>query len=200
MSCGCCCCTPRPAPAPATRYGPNWSAAPAPATRPGRSAWPASPCRACAARPGSLAAAYRGDPADLQAEVLTGFLAAVRALDPDDLESVPLASRLCWAAWRAGQQHAYADAGWASRRRDLAEWRDGPDLPWGHPDLVLAAAVRQGILTREQAQLIGRNRLEGVPLSQIAAETGISHSALCNRRKKAEKAITDAIANGFSAD
>ena len=47
---------------------------------------------------GSLAAAWRGDPADLQAEVLTGFLAAVRALDLDDLESVPLASRLCWAA------------------------------------------------------------------------------------------------------
>src|SRR5207253_3032634 len=66
---------------------------------------------------GSLAAAYRGDPADLQSEVLTGFLAAVRALDPDDLESVPLASRLWWAAWRAGQQHAYADAGWAGRRR-----------------------------------------------------------------------------------
>ena len=65
---------------------------------------------------------------------------------------------------------------------------------------MLAAAVRQGILTRDQAALIGRNRLEGVPLSQIAAETGISHSALCNRRKKAEKAITDAIANGFSAD
>ena len=142
---------------------------------------------------GSLAAAYRGDPADLQSEVLTGFLAAVRALDPDDLESVPLASRLCWAAWRAGQEHAYADAGWASRRRDLAEWRDGPDL-------VLAAAVRHGILTRDQAALIGRNRLEGVPLSQIAAETGISQSALCNRRKKAEKAITDAIVNGFSSD
>ena len=149
---------------------------------------------------GSLAAAWRGDPADLQSEVLTGFLAAVRALDPDDLESVPLASRLCWAAWRAGQEHACADAGWASRRRDLAEWRDGPDLPWGHPDLVLAAAVREGILTREQAALIGRNRLEGVPLSQIAAETGISHSALCNRRKKAEKAITDAIKSGFSAN
>ena len=83
---------------------------------------------------------------------------------------------------------------------DLAEWRDGPDLPWGHPDFVLAAAVREGILTRDQAALIGRNRLEGVPLSQIAAETGIGHSALCNRRKKAEKAIAAAIANGFSAD
>ena len=62
---------------------------------------------------------------------------------------------------------------------------------------MLAAAVREGILTRAQAALIGRNRLEGVPLSQIAAETGISHSALCNRRKKAEKAIADAIGNGF---
>ncbi len=149
---------------------------------------------------GSLAAAWRGDPADLQSEVLTGFLAAVRALDPDDLDQVPLASRLCWAAWRAGQEMALADAGWSARRRHLAEWRDGPELPWGHPDFVLAAAVREGILTREQAALIGRNRLEGVPLSQIAAETGISHSALCNRRKKAEKAITDAIKSGFSAD
>jgi hypothetical protein len=149
---------------------------------------------------GSLAAAWRGEPADLQAEVLTGFLAAVRTLDPGDLDRVPLASRLCWAAWRAGQEHGdYADAAWAGRR-DLAEWRDGPDLPWGHPDLVLAAAVREGILTAGQAELIGRNRLEGVPLSRIAAETGISHSALCNRRKKAEKAITAAIAGGFSAN
>jgi hypothetical protein len=148
---------------------------------------------------GSLAAAYRGDHTDLQAEVLTGFLAAVRALDPGDLESVPLASRLCWAAWRAGRALAYADAEYSARRRELDDQGRAPGLPWGHPDLVLAAAVRHGILTRDQAALIGRNRLEGVPLSQIAAETGISHSALCNRRKKAEKAITAAIADGFSA-
>ena len=148
----------------------------------------------------NLAAAWRCDPADLQAEVLAGFLAASRALDLDDLESVPLASRLVWAAWRAGQQMARSDAGWSARRRDLAGWRDGPDLPGGHPDFVLAAAVRKGILTRGQADLIGRNRLEGVPLSQIAAETGISHSALCNRRKRAEKAIADAINSGFLAD
>jgi hypothetical protein len=149
---------------------------------------------------GSLAAAWRGDPADLQSEVLTGFLAAVRALDPDDLEAVPLASRLVWAGWRAGRDMTFADADWSARRRHLPEWHDGPDMPWGHPDFVLAAAVRDGILTREQAALIGRNRLEGVPLKQIAAETGISHTALCNRRKKAEKAIADAIANGFSAN
>jgi hypothetical protein len=113
-----------------------------------------------------LAPAYRGDPADLQSEVLTGFLAAMRALDLDDLESVPLASRLCWAARRAGERLAYADAAWSARRSDLDDQGDAPDLPWGHPDLVLTPA---------QAELIGRNRLEGVPLSQIAAEAGISH-------------------------
>ena len=149
---------------------------------------------------GSLAAAWRGDPADLQSEVLTGFLAAVRALDPDDLEAVPLASRLVWAGWRAGREMAFADAGHAARRRDLAEWRDGPELPWGHPDFVLAAAVREGILSRDQAALIGRNRLEGVPLKQIATETGMDLSGVYKRRRKAEKAIADAIANGFSSD
>jgi hypothetical protein len=148
----------------------------------------------------SLTSAYRGDPADLQAEVLTGFLAALRGLDLDELEAIPLASRLCWAAWRAGQALAYADADYAARRRSLAVWRDGPDRPWGHPDFVLAAAVRRGILSADQAELIGRNRLERVPLSQIAAEQNIGHTALCMRRKRAEKAITDAIRNGFLAD
>ena len=149
---------------------------------------------------GSLAAAWRGDPADLQAEVLTGFLAAVRALDPDDLDrAAGVPAVLGRLAGRAGARPSPTPAG-PPAAGDLAEWRDGPELPWGHPDLVLAAAVREGILTRDQAALIGRNRLEGVPLSQIAAETGISHSALCNRRKKAEKAITDAIKSGFSAD
>jgi hypothetical protein len=148
----------------------------------------------------SLAAVYCGDPADLQAEVLTGFLAAMRALDLDDLGAIALPSRLSWAARRAGQALVYADAAYASRRRDLGDWQDGPELPWGHPDLVLAAAVRRGVLTPVQAELIGRNRLEGVPLSQIAAEMGVSHSNLCNQRRRAEEAITEAIRKDFLAD
>lgn len=144
----------------------------------------------------AIGVAYRGEAADLQAEVLAGFLAAMRALDLDGLEEVPLASRLCWAARRAGERHAFTDAAWSGRRADLGDHGDAADLPWGHPDLVLARAVREGVLTPGQAELIGRNRLEGVPLSQIAAETGVSHSALCNRRKRAEKALTDAISAG----
>jgi hypothetical protein len=148
----------------------------------------------------SLAAVYCGDPADLQAEVLTGFLAAMRALDLDDLETIALPARLYWAARHAGRALVYADADYASHRRDLGDWQDGPALPWGHPDLVLAAAVRRGVLTAAQAELIGRNRLEGVPLAQIAAERGISHSNLCNQRRRAEKAITEAIRKDFLAD
>jgi hypothetical protein len=76
--------------------------------RPGSPAWTVGLTRV--ALPGltravaSLAAAYRGDPGDLEAEVLAGFLAALRALDLDELDSIPLASRLTWAGyWAAGR-------------------------------------------------------------------------------------------------
>jgi hypothetical protein len=148
----------------------------------------------------SLTPGYCGDPADLRAEVLTGFLAAMRALDLDDLDTIAVPARLYWEARHAGRALVYADAEYAGHRRDLGDWQDGPELPWGHPDLVLAAAVRRGVLTPGQAELIGRNRLEGVPLSQIAAETGVSHSNLCNQRRRAEKAITEAIRENSLAD
>jgi hypothetical protein len=115
-----------------------------------------------------LAAAYRGDPRDLEAEVLAGFLAAVRALDPAGLEDIPLASRLTWAAFRAGRALAYSDAAWAARRRDLDESCRAPARPAGHPDFVLAAAVRNRVITAADAELIGASRLEGIPLSRTA--------------------------------
>jgi hypothetical protein len=151
--------------------------------------------RAAASLPAS-----RGDTDDLQIEMLTGFLAGLRALDLDDLDDVPLPARLCWAARRAGLALAHADAAHAARRRDLDDCGDAPAMPWGHPDFVLATAVSRGVLSPAQAQLIGRNRLESVPLSQIAAETGISHPALCNRRKRAEKKLAEAIADGRLAN
>ena len=144
----------------------------------------------------SLAAAYRGDPGDLEAEVLAGFLAALRALDPDELDHIPLASRLTWAAYRAGRALAYSDATWAARRRDLDESCRAPARPSGHPDFILAAAVRRGVITAADAQLIGASRLEGIPLSQLAAETGSRHDSLCRRRAKAEKRLTRALSAG----
>ncbi len=91
----------------------------------------------------SLARVYRGDPNDLETEVLAGFLTALRALDLDELDHVPLASRLIWAAYRAGRALAYANAAWAGRGCDLDESCRPPVRPSGHPDFVLAAAVRR---------------------------------------------------------
>jgi hypothetical protein len=147
---------------------------------------------------GDLAAStgYRGDHRDLQTEVLTGFLQAVRGLDLDDLDDVPLASRLMWAAFRAGRALACADAAWTGRRRDLDESWQPPPRPAGHPDFVLAAAVRRGVITAADAQLIGASRLEGIPLSRLAAATGRRHDSLCRRRAKAEKRLTRALSAG----
>ena len=145
---------------------------------------------------GDLAAAYHGDNRDLQTEVLTGFLQAVRGLDPDDLDDIPLASHLMWAAFRAGRALACADAAWAGRRRDLDESWQPPPRPAGHPDFVLAAAVRRGVITAADAQLIGASRLERIPLSRLAAATGRRHDSLCRRRAKAEKRLTRAISAG----
>jgi len=143
----------------------------------------------------SLAAAYRGDPGDLEAEVLAGFL-ALRALDLDELDNIPLASRLTWAGYRAGRALAYSDATWAARHRDLDESCRAPARPSGHPDFVLAAAVRRGVITAADAHLIGASRLEGIPLSRLAVETGSRHDSLCRRRAKAEKRLTRALLAG----
>lgn len=95
-----------------------------------------------------------------------------------------------------GRALVCADAAYASRARELDVCLDGPVRPWGHPDFVLAAAILERVLTAAEAELIGRNRLEGIPLSRIARESGIRHSALCMRRKRAENKITAAIRAG----
>ena len=86
----------------------------------------------------SLAAAYRGDPGDLETEVLAGFLAALRALDPDELDSIPLASRLTWAAYRA-----WPGAGLLRRRVGSPPPRPGRVLPGPGPP-VRAPGLRTG--------------------------------------------------------
>jgi hypothetical protein len=140
--------------------------------------------------------AYTGELGDLQAEVLAGFLTAMRALDVSDLDSVPLASRLSWAAYRAGLAHASVNARHTTGRRALPEGYATPPRPWGHPDFVLAAAVRRGVLTQADADLVGRNRLERVPLARLAEERGISLSGLAQHRQVVEARLAEAIRDG----
>jgi DNA-directed RNA polymerase specialized sigma24 family protein len=135
---------------------------------------------------------WAGDRDDLEAEVLAGFLTALHNIDPD---SGRLPSRLCWAAYRAGSalRHRHTDE---IRRRAAGLEAAAPPRPWGHPDFVLAAAVRAGTITTADAELIGSTRLDGVHLQDAAARLGISRGTLITRRNRAERRLAAAIHTG----
>jgi hypothetical protein len=139
-----------------------------------------------------LTAGGGGDRDDLEAEVLAGFLTALRTLDPD---SGRLPSRLCWAAYRAGLTLRRRDTD-DVRRRAAGVEAAAPPRPWGHPDFVLAAAVTAEVITAADADLIGVTRLEGHHLAATAAELGISRGALLSRRSRAERRLAAAIRGG----
>ena len=141
---------------------------------------------------GRVAGGFRGDTADFDSEVLAGFVAALRVADPD---AGGYPGRLCWAAWRAGITARHVEDGYAARRSELVESVAPPD-PWGHPDFLLATAVRGGLITAEEAELVGRTRLEGVPLARGAEEAGVSRDAVKMRRHRAEKRLVAAVESG----
>lgn len=125
---------------------------------------------------------FAGDPADVHAEVMRGFLEALSTID---LRRPRIMLRLRWAAYRSGH-HALVEA--LSGPTPVAPgFRSSPpDTPWGHPDLVLARAVGDGILTVVEADLIGATRLEDVPIAEWAAEHGVGEWAAYKTRKRAE--------------
>jgi hypothetical protein len=66
-----------------------------------------------------------------------------------------------------------------------------PPTPGGHPDLVLAAAVQDGVLSRDEAALIGETRLEATTLAQAAARRGRTVAAVTMQRLRAEMRLVD---------
>lgn len=141
---------------------------------------------------GRLARGYVGDVADLDAEVLTGFLSALQTIDTGRRGIVV---RLCWAAYRAGERlrHATDEAATAG---SLPVTSAAPPRPWGHPDLVLAKAVEEGIVTTAEADLISATRLDGIPLTTIARKLGEPFRAVLMRRFRAEHRLAAAIRSG----
>ena len=141
---------------------------------------------------GRLTRGYHGDTADIDAEVLTGFLAALQTVD---LAQPRIALRLCWAAYRAGARFRYADAALADRPADPVS-PAAPPRPWGHPDFVLADAVAKKVIKAGEAELIARTRMEDLRLEDAARELGISYAAVKMRRLRAERRLADAIRSG----
>lgn len=65
-----------------------------------------------------------------------------------------------------------------------------------NPELLLVSAVRNGVLSTDQACLIVRTRTENVPLAQVARELGVSYKAAAKRRERAEARLVAAVHAG----
>lgn len=130
-----------------------------------------------------LCAPFPDDYHDVHAAILTGFLTELATID---LSRPWVMWRLRCAALRAG--HLFI--------RDVLErpmpcdedfHSSEPNPPWGHEDFVLARAVAEGVITGEQAELIGATRLEPeYTLTQAAADWGVSYKAIEQVRRRAE--------------
>ncbi|MFC6091612.1 hypothetical protein [Saccharothrix lopnurensis] len=130
----------------------------------------------------TLSARFAGDPGDIHAAVLAGFVAGLGEVD---LRRPRIMLRLRWAAYRAGlacvREALDAPVPSGHGLRSTA-----PPPPWGHPDFVLARAVAERAITAAEAELIGATRLEGVSLAEAAVARDLSHQAAKKARRRAE--------------
>ncbi|WP_405087760.1 pilin [Microbispora sp. NBC_01389] len=133
-----------------------------------------------------------GDAEDIDTEVLTAFIEAIRTVDFDRPGVFP---RMCAVAKRAGERaRENAEAG-VARGFPLQESAP-PAVPWGHPDLVLLDAVAKGVISEVDAELIGMTRLEKRTLADAAREFGLTTEAAKKRRQRCEPILVDAILSG----
>jgi hypothetical protein len=134
-----------------------------------------------------LSARFAGDPSDIHAAVLTGFLTEIADID---LRKPRIMLRLRWAAYRAGHT-AVREALDAPIPSGSGFRSCAPPAPWGHPDYVLARAIAEHAITAEEAELIGATRLEGLPLATAAEDRAISYEAAKKIRQRAENRLAD---------
>jgi hypothetical protein len=165
-----------------------------------------------------------GDREDIASAIVTGFVGALSTMA---LDRTGIASALRWSALRAGLG-VVRDAldTPAPRPHDdlIAEaligaesgsgpgvLTSGPRSGWGprsmpppprsaHPDLVLAAAVTDGVITVAEADLIGETRLQRVSLVEIAARTGIPVGTVTMRRLRAEMRLVGHLLGSDGSD
>jgi hypothetical protein len=120
---------------------------------------------------------------ELDSEILTGFLQALSSANPASPQLFPHLLRqarragLAWLRHQRAADTPLAESGYSSAP---------PPRPWGHPDLVLAAAVTAGAITAAEAALIGATRLEGISPHTLAANAQLSDQTLLKRRRRAE--------------
>ncbi len=141
----------------------------------------------------ALANEYPGDPADIDAEVLAGLLDGIARIDP---AGGRLPARLLRHAFNRAKRLRRAEVWLAARSVPVPPDSMAPPRLVGHPDLVLARAVRRQVITRDEAELIGMTRLEGIGIAPLAAANGYQLGALYLRRERAEARLVGWLTTG----
>jgi hypothetical protein len=120
--------------------------------------------------------------ADIEAEALAGLLEGIAKTEPSRSR---LAARLIWLARNRARCLVAKELSQVGRpgRRPAP---DAPARPYGHPDLVLAEAVEQGVIDATDAALIGDTRLGLMTLDRAATALGLATDTARKRRRRAE--------------
>ncbi len=148
---------------------------------------------------GKMLRACRTSPADtheIQAEVLVEFLTALKQLDVDDPRVVDVPGWLAWRAFYASRAFRRSEAAATGAAAVRLPHSTMPLFPAGHPDLVLARAVRAGVIDRDEADWISRTCLDQQSAKAVAREYGMALSTFYERRVKAGHKLAAAIAAG----
>lgn len=130
----------------------------------------------------TLSARFAGDPSDIHAAVLAGFVAELATID---LRRPRVMLRLRWAAYRAGHT-AVREALDAPVPSGHGFRSTMPPPPWATPTSSSPAPVAENAITSAEAELIGSTRLEGVALADAATERNLSYQAAKKARQRAE--------------
>ncbi len=136
------------------------------------------------------------DAAEVGPEVVIALLEAIARADP---AGERLAARLCWEVYRRAacalgvRRRATGDLEWPTDRPP------GSAVPSTNPEAVIERAVRVGVITMDDAELIARTRLEGQRITDVAASLSLPASRLQKRRERAEARLT-ALLRRESAD
>jgi hypothetical protein len=123
------------------------------------------------------------------------FLTALKHLDVQDPGISDVAGYLAWRALNASQAFRRREAAAAGCGKGLAR-AVIPLFPAGHPDIVLARAVRAGVITRDEAEWISRTCLGEESAAQVAREFGMGTSTFYRRRAEAGHKLAAAIESG----
>jgi len=149
---------------------------------------------------GDLTRNFPGDPADIEAELLTGLITAVRNFGP-------CGSRIAWhlvdkatsTARRLCRRETRVALGFMSSAMDRTALHPAWSVPgaadvhapepWHDPTYVLATAVRAQVLRPDEAELLAATQLDDHDLHELAAESSISYRTLRQRHLRARRKL-----------